>query len=357
MTPKAARSKQAQPSAVTGYSESSPDLLVNQNGSYQYLSNQLGPDRADRLLHPDHGHGHHAGGAAGYFEDSKVQVGQLGTPVLQETQQYYAVSGSGTTVYPQAAVTVYRNSDGTGAETTAYSYTWFSGTVQEQSVTTTLPVISTAENGSGTAHTTAAWYNIYGQPTWSMDADGYIDYAAYDPATGAVVKTIADVNTQDTGDFSGLPTGWTTPAGGGLELITTMQVDALGRTVQQTDPDGNVTCTVYNDVGHEVRTYPGWNSTAHTTTGPIEVQREYWPGAGAPAGEQTMYEETLTSSATPTYNATTNLPTGQETIDQTNIQSLARSLLDDCRAGGRGRSLLLAHRRYLLHRVAHPGNG
>ena len=42
-----------------------------------------------------------------------------------------------------------------------------------------------------------------------------------------------------------------------------------------------------------------------------------------------MYEETLTASATPTYDATTNLPTGQETIDQTNIQSLSRSLLDD----------------------------
>ena len=224
---------------------------------------------------------------------------------------------------------MYRNSDGTGAETTAYSYTWFWETVQEQSETTTLPVISTAENGSGTAETTATWYNIYGQPTWTMDADGTIDYAAYDPATGAVVKTITDVNTQDTGDFSGLPAGWTTPAGGGLELITSMQVDALGRTVQQTDPDGNVTCTVYNDAAHEVRTYPGWNSTTHTTTGPIEVQREYWPEAGAPTGEQTMYEETLTASATPTYNATTNLPTGQETIDQTNIQSLARSLLDD----------------------------
>jgi hypothetical protein len=94
---------------------------------------------------------------------------------------------------------VYRNSDGTGAETTAYSYTWFSDTVQEQSATTNLPVISTAENGSGAAEATATWYNIYGQPTWSMDADGYIDYAAYDPATGAVVKTITDVNTQDTG--------------------------------------------------------------------------------------------------------------------------------------------------------------
>ena len=229
--------------------------------------------------------------------------------------------------------------------------------MQEQSETTTLPVISTAENGSGTAETTATYYNIFGQPTWTMDADGTIDYAAYDPATGAVVKTITDVNTQDTGDFSGLPAGWTTPAGGGLELITTMQVDALGRTVEETDPDGNVTCTVYNDAAHEVRTYPGWNSTTHTTTGPIEVQREYWPEAGAPAGEQTMYEETLTSSATPTYNATTNLPTGQETIDQTNIQSLARSLLDD--AG----QVVEADRYFSLtgvtysHCVALPGNG
>ncbi len=265
--------EEAQPSAVTGYDESSPDLLVNQNGSYEYLSDNSGLIQLTGYYTQTTATATTPGGAAGYFEDSEVEEGQLGTPVLQETEQYYAVSGSDTTVYPEATATAYRNSDGTGAETTAYSYTWFWETVQEQSETTTLPVISTAENGSGTAETTAAYYNIFGQPTWSMDADGTIDYTAYDTASGAVIKTITDVNTQDTGDFSGLPAGWTTPAGGGLELITTMQVDALGRTVEETDPDGNVTCTVYNDAAHEVRTYPGTRKRDITDFGKLDKSR------------------------------------------------------------------------------------
>ena len=321
--------EEAQPSAVTGYDESSPDLLVNEDGSYEYLSNHSGLIQLTNYYTQTTATATTPGGAAGYFEDSEIQEGQLGTPVLQETEQYYAVSGSGTTVYPVATayrVPQQRRHGGRNHRLQLHLVLGNrAGTIGNHHPAGDFHGGERVRHGRDHDHL----YNIFGQPTWTMDADGTIDYTAYDPATGAVVETITDVNTQDTGDFSGLPAGWTTPAGGGLELITTMQVDALGRTIEETDPDGNVTCTVYNDAAHEVRIYPGWNSTTHTTTGPIEVQRGYWPEAGAPAGEQTMYEETLTSSATPTYNATTNLPTGQETIDQTNIQSLARSLLDD----------------------------
>ena len=99
-----------------------------------------------------------------------------------------------------------------------------------QSQTVTQPVISAGENGPGAADTETTVYDTYGRPIWEQDADGFLTYTAYDPATGAVVETITDVNTSDTGDFSDLPAGWTTPAGGGLNLVTTYQVDALGRT-------------------------------------------------------------------------------------------------------------------------------
>jgi hypothetical protein len=167
-----------------------------------------------------------------------------------------------------------------------------------------------------------------GRVTWHRNGDGFIDYTAYDPGTGAVVKQITDVNTADTADFSGLPTGWSTPTGGGLELITTTQVDGIGRTIEQTDPNGNSTFTVYNDSGHETPVYPGWHlvGSTWTTTGPIQVTRQYWPVAGAPSGQQSQYNETLTSSATPT--ASGNVPTGQETINATNIQTLSRDLTD-----------------------------
>lgn len=59
----------------------------------------------------------------------------------------------------------------------------------------------------------------------------------------------ADVNTADTGDFTGLPSGWTTPAGGGLELITQYVLDGLGRPTKITSPAGNVTCATSDNVG------------------------------------------------------------------------------------------------------------
>ena len=41
---------------------------------------------------------------------------------------------------------------------------------------------------------------------------------------------------EHTGDFSGLPMGWSTLTGGGLELITSFAVDALGWPTEETDP-------------------------------------------------------------------------------------------------------------------------
>ena len=35
-----------------------------------------------------------------------------------------------------------------------------------------------------------------------------------------------------------MPAGWTTPAGGGLNLVTTYEVDPLGRDVEMTAPSG-----------------------------------------------------------------------------------------------------------------------
>ena len=75
-----------------------------------------------------------------------------------------------------------------------------------------------------------------------------------------MTTSIVDVNTADTSEFTDLPSGWTTPTGGGLNLVTTDQVDALGRTTEETSPAGNVTYYVYLDAQHEVRIYPGWNS-------------------------------------------------------------------------------------------------
>jgi RHS repeat-associated protein len=310
----------AWPSAVTGYDETKPDLLNNVNGSYQYLSSSSGLiETTDYYASTDSTiNDTTPSGVAGYIQDVKIQQGQTGTPALQSSVQYYKHSGANATVYPVATQTVYRNPDGTGAETTSYAYGWFANSTRMQSETVSKPVISAAQNGPGTADVSTTYFDSYGRAIWTKDADGFLNYTQYDPATGAVVKTITDVDTSRTGDFQNLPSGWSTPAGGGLHLITLMQVDSLGRTTQLTDPNGNMTYTVYKDSNHEVRTYPGWRAATNSTTGPIQVSRWDEPGS---------YSESLTTSATPTVDGS-GRPTGAETISAANIQTLSRTYVN-----------------------------
>ncbi len=205
---------------------------------YEYLNNSSGEiDLADYYATTT-ATSSTPSGAAGYEEDTKIVQGQEGTPILHTSMDYYAITGGSSTIYPTADSTQYRNTDGTGAETTSYSYTFFSGTVQMQSMTTSLPWSMPHK----TDPTRPPPARMFMMPTanviWSMDANGFITYNQYDPTTQALIKTIQDVNTSDTSDFdpSTLPSGWTTPSGGGLELITTYQVDQLGRTTRGDQP-------------------------------------------------------------------------------------------------------------------------
>src|SRR5207253_8035015 len=120
------------------------------------------------------------GGVAGYEQDTKIQQGELGTPILQSSQQYVAFAAGGQTDYLIASSTVYRNTDGTGAETTTNSYTMFPGTLQIQSQTVARPVISAVENGPGTADVETTVNDIYGREIWHKDAGGFINYTVYD---------------------------------------------------------------------------------------------------------------------------------------------------------------------------------
>jgi len=168
------------------------------------------------------------------------------------------------------------------------------------------------------ANVMSTYYDSYGEPIWTKDADGHVNYTAYDLGTGAVTQSIVDVNysslTSDQQSSFG-STGWSNPSG--LNLSTTYTVDALGRTTQMTSPNGNITYTVYNDANHEERVYPGFVSGA--TTGPIEIYRTVYPSANS---SDFLYTEMITSSATP--HLTSSVPDGTETISSSNIQSLER---------------------------------
>ena len=285
----------ANPSAVTGFNDSFADLLdQTQVGDYGYLSSNTGLIELTDYYTTTTAGETTAGAAAGYYQDTKLEQGKSGTPILQKAVQYFAHTGA-STIFPVATTTVYRNTDGTGAETTSNSYTWYTGTTQMQSMAVSKPVISAAENGPGGADVITTNYDASGRATQTTDGDGYVTTTQYDQATGAVTQTVVD------------------SGAGHLNLTSTMVVDALGRTAKLTDPNGNVTYTVYNDPNHEVRVYPGWNGT--TTTGPTQVSRE-------DRAHDPSYTETFTMSATP--HVTGGQPDGTESYAF--LQSLARTI-------------------------------
>jgi RHS repeat-associated protein len=295
------------------------DLLHMVNGNYEYLSDTEGPITRTAYGTSTSATEISAGNVAGFVSDVALTRGELGSAVPQMDYTYFSRSvslgGSTKTVNPLASFTQYRNDDGTGAQTTTYSYQWYLNSTQASLITTTLPVVGADQNGPGSAAVSSRAFNQVGQETWSKDADGFLIYTAYDPTSGSVVKRIEDVNTALTGTYTGLPAGWSTPTGGGLNLTTTYALDSLGRQIRETDPNGNVDVTVYNDVNHSERTYIGWNSGTGQATGPTRVSRMDLSGT---------YSETLTMSATPSTSG--GLPTGGEAIS--NLESLSRSYLN-----------------------------
>ena len=296
--------------------EQYPDLLNEVAGNFQYISDSSGLIEVTNYATATTATATTAGSVDRFVSSTAVMRGDRGTPVLQEAFTYFVQSGGGSTVMPLATRTTYPNTTTAGAQTTSYVYTFTAGTTQIVSQRTTLPIVSTGQNGPGTAVVTEQVFDAAGREIWSRDGDGFLRHTEYDAQTGAVVKSIVDVDTTRTSDFQNLPTGWATPAGGGLHLVTTHEVDRLGRITKATDPNGNITYTVYDDVNHSTRTYVGWNTATLAPTGPITVSRRDLSGT---------YTESLTYSAVPAVDAQ-GRPTGAEPI--TTMQSLTRSLVN-----------------------------
>ena len=263
------------------------------------------------------------GDAEGYLSEIDIQQGELGSPIKQSSTQYIKVTSGSDFIFVPATQTVYRSdaSGGTDAVTTSTSYTYDG--FELASTVAKAPPIDTTQNGPSTSgsdpDTTTAYYDTFGRPIWTRDPDEHIDYTAYDPATGAVVEQIVDVNTNSLGGLILPTTSWTNTVG--LNLKTIYAVDGLGRTIEEIDPTGEITATVYDDVHHEVRVYPGWSTSSHTTTGPVEVTRE---------DREDNYVDTLTfQTTTLSYDGGTDLPDGGETITAANLLSLSRSFNND----------------------------
>jgi len=292
------------PSAVSGHDETQPALVTSAHlpdgsGLWHLFSYYSTTDLPN-------------GAVAKYLSSRQLRQGELGTPILAETTKFTSRAAASATIFPMSSRTVYRNTDGTGGQTTNFGYSWQGTTTEVLQFTTTFPTVPTNQNGSGAATARTVQLDAYGRQTWLKDEDGFIEAREYDTLTSAQTRRIVDVNTTL---VTNEPVGWVTPAGGGLHLITTQTVDGLGRTTVLTDPLGNLTYKVYRDPQHETRTYPGWNTATNLPTGPTELEREDRPGS---------YRERLTMSAAPAV--TGGIPTGTEAVS--GLQTLSRDFLD-----------------------------
>jgi len=315
--------------------DSNPDLLqADSNGHFTYLQDDKG--LIDRTVYYDSTNAGdpdasgNPGGVDGYIHQLGIQNGQDGDLIVQTEFEYYqhpnGLSGTNAaTIYPLADIKTFPDAtDDMIYRTTSYSRTWYSNSVQMKTEAITRPSIGSSQNGNSGTETDTTYYDAMGDPIWTRDADGAITYISYDPATGAVLRTITDVAWADlTSDEKSLyPSGWDTNRAG-VHLVTTMAVDAQGRTTEITDPrenatagTGNVTYIVYDDPDHEVRSYSGFDGT--NTTGPIQISREDRAGS---------YTEDLSIAVSP--HLTGGVPDGSESFSTSNIRTLSRTHTSD----------------------------
>jgi hypothetical protein len=170
----------AQPSAVTGYDDSYDDLLHYDTGTslYEYLNNSTGLIfTTDYYASTDIG----TGAVQDYVQNQNVRQGQSGSDIRLRSFTYTQnIDDDGNAVYPVATDVSYPNAaDATVTITTSYAYSFNTGTNVMASKTTTLPVISTGQNGSGSADTTTETYDTNGNLTQFEDERGTINTYAY----------------------------------------------------------------------------------------------------------------------------------------------------------------------------------
>jgi RHS repeat-associated protein len=299
----------AQPSAfvLSGgvyYDEDLPDLIDFAGGDSPYLSNAGGLFEVTTYYASTSGgidedtagavKGYRRQTAVAHGEDAaRLTVGAQGGPILLATTTYYARTVGDVTIYPTASQTVYANEDGTGAITTEYAYTWYSGTFQVQQQTITLPAVPTGQNGSGASAVRKQWFDGRGNLCWSMDELGRVTSRQYNPLSGRLAQTIEDIDAATAAALQlAPPAGWTLPASGGANLATDYQFDAFGRVTRTLGPAhtalvaGTPTSiraaawTFYNDVAHETRHAQGYATetspgvwTTYAIAGPISITR------------------------------------------------------------------------------------
>ena len=272
-----------------------------------------------------------------------------------------AVTAGDSIIYVVADYTTYANADGTGATTTSYAYAWYSGSFQVKEERTTLPVVSSGQNGSGVAATTFSYFSSAGNLEWSADQNGRFTHYIYDSSTDYLLTTIADVDASDSYSLPTLSlTGWPSlPASGqGVSAQTDYQYDPLGRVTQTLGPahyavvDGysepqtvrTATWTVYLDAVHETRAAQGYVlvTGAAVIVGPVSIKKTDRDGRTTDQ-IQVVYTDSETTSAAILANLVTATIsqsdyTAWTTYQYANTRLVGVRVYDDIPSSGIGTS-------------------
>ena len=202
---------------------------------------------------------------AKYLASQWISQGIAGTRMKQADYEYGENTDSnGNKVYPLIRKTVYRDESNTPTDAieTVYTITYLSGLNLPEFRETTLPTITTAENGPNTATYQREAFDSFGNRIWSQDPRGALDYFAYDDTIGALLQEVRDYDGSD--PLPPWSRGGDLPPG--LNLITDYEVDPLGRTTQTLGPvhpvDGvairTAQWTVYKDSERQTYSAQGY---------------------------------------------------------------------------------------------------
>lgn len=300
----------AMPSAVENYNEANRHLFTLRSHSglvhHSWKANQA-PDEDLVVLAVTRG----------------ISQGEQGDILLLSERGYTACSLIEGTIHALARIKLFQSTSGDGEPAvTVYRYEWFGGKFQFHRRTTEYPTVLASQNGTGELETRTEVFNTRGQMEWLLDERGFISYNAYDLATGAVVQTIRDVQTAGSHP-SGLPSGWTTPEGAGLNLITDYEHDNFGRITREMGPlhsidltgtDSALTeirrtqWTVYQDASHEVWRGAGYaipgggSSDTYTLVNPVQITRVDYDGRTTDEITATRGDEVKSPGALTAYD-------------------------------------------------------
>ncbi|MDO4574991.1 MAG: RHS repeat-associated core domain-containing protein [Planctomycetia bacterium] len=211
-----------------------------------------------------------------------IQEGTQGNVILLTDYTYEKRAVAGRTRWNLSRTIQYTNEIGTETTETQFQYAYYPNSLQISQRTTVLPDSATR----------VECYDVAGRNTWQRDELGIITYHEYDAILGLEVRTIQDVDTSKTSDFTTpVPDGWSTPTGAGKHLISDVEYDSRGRVTQalgaknvcvnaenQSVTVRSARWTIYDDANHKIISANGFvqeeknnGSFAATLVNPVTI--------------------------------------------------------------------------------------